>query len=96
MLSLDLVEERDDWLITDADRDRDVQRARAKLSGGGTVVLWRNLDRALPEKRPGGDWARWRLEMLASRTAEHLARVFLRYLEGCVGGVWVPTTVSPL
>jgi len=90
MLDLDLVEERDDWLITDADRDRDVHRAMAKLSdGGGTVVLWRDLDRVLPEKRPGGGWARRRLETLASRTAEHLAMVFHRYLEGSVGGLTI-------
>src|SRR5262249_4532275 len=54
--------------------------------GGGTVVLWRELDRVLPDKRPAGGWARRRLESLATRTAEHLAMVFHRYLEGNVGG----------
>jgi hypothetical protein len=87
MLDLDVVEEWDDWLIVDPDKDRDLYRAMAKLSdGGGTVVLWRDLDRVLPEKKPDGGWARRRLETLASRTAEHLGMVFHRYLEGSVGG----------
>lgn len=86
MLDLNVVEEWDDWLIVDPDKDRDLYRAMAKLSdGGGTVVVWRDLDRVLPEKNPDGGWARRRLETLALRTAEHLAMVFHRYLEGSVG-----------
>jgi hypothetical protein len=86
MLDLDVVEDWDDWLVIDPERDRDVYRAMAKLSdGGGTVVLWRDLDRVLPENKPDGGWARRRIESLASRTAEHLAMVFHRYLEGSVG-----------
>jgi hypothetical protein len=53
--------------------------------GGGTVVLWRDLDRVLPEKRPDGGWARRRLDSLAARTAEHLGMVFHRFIEGTVG-----------
>jgi hypothetical protein len=83
MLDLDLIEEWDDWLIVDPGQDKHVSRARAKLrDGSGTVVLWRGLDRVLPEKNPDGGWARRRLETLASRTVEHLAMVFHRYLEG--------------
>ncbi len=38
------------------------QRARERLAeGSGTVVIWRKLDRVLPEKRPDGGWARRRL-----------------------------------
>ena len=87
MLDLDVVEDWDDWLVLDPERDSDVCRAMAKLSdGGGTVVLWRDLDRVLPEKKPAGGWARRRLDSLAARTAEHLAMVFHRYLEGGVSG----------
>jgi len=86
MLDLDVVEDWDDWLVLDPERDRDFHRATALLSdGGGTVVLWRDLDRVLPERKPDGGWARRRLETLASRTAEHLAMVFHRYLEGTAG-----------
>jgi hypothetical protein len=87
MLDLDLVEEWDDWMIVDpGPSDRDAARARTYLlDGSGTVVLWRDLDRVLPENRPDGGWARRRLETLAQRTAEHLAMVFHRFLEGTVG-----------
>jgi hypothetical protein len=87
MLDLDMVAEWDDWLIVDpGPSDHDVARARSYLvDGPGTVVLWRDLDRVLPENRPDGGWARRRLETLAQRTAEHLAMVFHRFLEGAVG-----------
>ena len=48
----------------------------------GTVVIWRKLDRVLPEKRPDGGWARRRLDAMAAKAAEHLGIVFHRYLEG--------------
>jgi hypothetical protein len=87
VLDLDVVEDWDDWLVMNPERDDDVDRAIAKLAdGGGSVVLWRDLDRVLPEKNPDGGWARRRIESLASRTAEHLAMVFHHYLEGSIGG----------
>ena len=49
------------------------------------MVIWRKLDRVLPEKRPDGGWARRRLEAMAAKTAEHLGIVFHRYLEGTEG-----------
>jgi hypothetical protein len=87
MLDLDLVAEWDDWLIVDpGPNDRDVARARAYLlDGPGTVVLWRDLDRVLPENRSDGGWARRRLETLTQRTSEHLSMVFHKFLEGSVG-----------
>jgi hypothetical protein len=88
MLDLDLVHEWDDWLVVDpGPSDRDATRARSYLlDGPGTVVLWRDLDRVLPENRPDGGWARRRLDTVTARTAEHLAMVFHRFLEGTVGG----------
>lgn len=87
MLDLDLVADWDDWLIVDpGPSDRDAARARSYLlDGPGTVVLWRDLDRVLPDNRPDGGWARRRLDSLALRTAEHLSMVFHRFLEGTVG-----------
>ena len=49
------------------------------------MVIWRKLDRVLPEKRPDGGWARRRLDAMAAKTAEHLGIVFHRYLEGAEG-----------
>jgi hypothetical protein len=82
-LDLDVVEEWDDWVVVESGNDDDVSRARRWLADGtGTVVLWRHLDRVLPEKRPDGGWARRRFESLVEKTAEHLGIVFHRFLEG--------------
>lgn len=82
-LDLDLIAEWDEWLVVEPRRDPAVARARERLTAGsGTVVIWRKLDRVLPEKRPDGGWARRRLQAMASKTVEHLGIVFHRYLEG--------------
>ena len=82
-LDLDLIAEWDEWLVVEPPRDPTVTGARERLAdGSGTVVIWRKLDRVLPEKRPDGGWARRRLEAMAVKTAEHLGIVFHRYLEG--------------
>src|SRR5262249_25393271 len=81
-LDLDLIAEWDEWLVVDPGRDPWAQRARNWLTEEpGTVVVWRKLDRVLPEKRPDGGWARRRLESMAAKTAEHLGIVFHRFLE---------------
>ena len=85
-LDLDLIAQWDEWLVVEPVRDSAVARARERLTDGtGTVVIWRKLDRVLPEKRPDGGWARRRLEAMAAKTAEHLGIVFHRYLEGAEG-----------
>ncbi len=85
-LDLDLIAEWDEWLVVEPRLDPAVARARGRLTdGSGTVVIWRKLDRVLPEKRPDGGWARRRLEALAGKTVEHLGIVFHRYLEGLQG-----------
>jgi hypothetical protein len=92
MLDLDLIAEWDEWLVVDPVRDPAVDRAREWLaSGPGTVVIWRKLDRVLPEKRPDGGWGRRRLKGMAAKTAEHLGIVFHRYLEGTAGRTLVVT-----
>jgi hypothetical protein len=85
-LDLDLIAEWDEWLVVEPPRDPAVAQARDRLiAGPGTVVIWRKLDRVLPEKGPDGSWARRRLTALAAKTAEHLGMVFHRYLEGIEG-----------
>ena len=86
-LDLDRIAEWDEWLVfepllTQPSIDRSVERLKSEP---GTVVIWRKLDRVLPEKRPDGGWARRRLDSLASKTVEHLGIVFHRYLEGANG-----------
>jgi hypothetical protein len=85
-LDLDLIAEWDEWLVVEPPSDAVIDAAEKRLSGDpGTIVIWRKLDRVLPEKRPDGGWARRRLESMAVKTAEHLGIVFHRYLEGIVG-----------
>lgn len=85
-LDLDLIAEWDEWLVVDPGSDPEIARARGLLAEGpGTVVIWRKLDRVLPEKRPEGGWARRRLQAMASKTAEHLSIVFHRFLESTDG-----------
>lgn len=82
-LDLDLIARWDEWLIIEPVGDPMIEDARERLSeGSGTVVIWRKLDRVLPEKRPDGGWARRRFEGMAAKTAEHLGIVFHRFLEG--------------
>lgn len=81
-LDLDLIAEWDEWLVVDPVRSPAVAHARDWLAEGpGTVVMWRKLDRVLPEKHPDGGWARRRLQAMAAKTAEHLGMVFHRFLE---------------
>lgn len=86
MLDLDLIAEWDEWLVVEPHRVPVIDRSAEQLAAEpGTVVIWRKLDRVLPERRPDGGFARRRLDSLAAKTAEHLGSVFHRYLEG-IGG----------
>jgi hypothetical protein len=100
MLDLDLIAELDEWLVVEPPVVPVIERSAERLAREpGTVVIWRKLDRVLPEKRPDGGWARRRLDTLAVKTAEHLGIVFHRYLEGTEGNGLVITVngqkVSP-
>jgi hypothetical protein len=86
MLDLDLIAEWDEWLVVEPPIEAVVKRSAERLaSEPGTVVIWRKLDRVLPEKRPDGGWARRRLDSLAAKTAGHLGIVFHKYLESSDG-----------
>lgn len=92
MLDLDLIAELDEWLVVEPPVVPVIERSAERLAREpGTVVIWRKLDRVLPEKRPDGGWARRRLDTLAVKTAEHLGIVFHRYLEGAEGNGLVIT-----
>lgn len=94
-LNLDIIEEFDEWLVIAPKSDKDIARARELLGDStGTVVIWRLLDRVLPEKRPEGGWARRRIDNYARKTAEHLAIVFHRFLEGLPDGRKITISVN--
>lgn len=84
-LDLNRVRRTDAWAITAGESTPAIERAKSILmEGPGTVVVWEDLDRALPERYAESGWGRRRLTSLASKTADHLAMVFHRFLEGSV------------
>ena len=94
-LDLNVVERLDQWVVT-ADESTDaIERARSILrEGPGTVVVWEDLDRILPERYAESGWGRRRLTNLARRTSEHLALVFHRFIEGTEGAPEVVLSVN--
>lgn len=84
-LDLDHIIATDRWEVIDPPAGSHAGDSVEWLSDlPGTVVLWENLDRVLPERNPEGGWARRRLGQLALRSREYLGMVFHRYLEGSV------------
>lgn len=82
-LDLDHIEATDRWEVIDPPIDCHAFRTLEWLSDRpGTVVLWEQLDRLLPEGRPDGGWAKRRLGALARKAEEHLSMVFHRFLSG--------------
>ena len=97
-LNLDIIDEWDEWLVVDPGPTDSVDEAKDELSGrAGTVVIWESLDRAFPGRYAEGAWAQRRVEMLKAKTAEHLALVFQRFIDGSAGRrVTVRVDGSPL
>jgi hypothetical protein len=90
-LDLDHVFATDRWEIIEPSPSPALERAERWLyDGPGTVVVWEDLDRVLPEQRPESGWARRRIENLARKTSEYLSMVFHRFLEGEAG----PSTIT--
>ncbi len=82
-LDIDHIARTDRWEVIDPPGESPMHRCLEWLNDGpGTVVIWQELDRVLPEKRPEGGWARRRLDQLADRSREYLGMVFHRFLEG--------------
>lgn len=93
-LDLDHIARTDRWEVIDPPLGSRANRALEWLEDGpGTVVLWENLDRVLPARRPEGGWARRRLEQLAERSRDYLGMVFHRFLEG-EGARLTPLTIT--
>ncbi|WP_370287781.1 ATP-binding protein [Nocardioides sp.] len=86
-LDLNRIAKTDRWDITANETSPAIDRAKAILrESPGTVVVWEDLDRVLPERYAENGWGRRRLRSLASKTAEHLAMVFHRFIAGDVPG----------
>lgn len=87
VMTLDLshVARTDRWDITVDETSPAIERAKDFLrESPGTVVVWEDLDRVLPERYAENGWGRRRLRTLATKTAEHLAMVFHRFIAGDV------------
>ena len=94
-LDLDVIEEWDQWLVIEDDPSDVVRRAQAQLAEGpGTVVIWENLDRVIPERHLESGWGKRRIATLAEHTTQHLAMVFHRFLDGLQDGRQLVLTVN--
>lgn len=92
-LDLDFIEETDSWGVLADEHSVAIEHAMSILQDGpGTVVVWENLDRVLPDRFAESGWGRRRLNALASKTAQHLSMVFHRFLDGTHG--LTPITIS--
>lgn len=86
-LDLNRIARTDRWDITANESSPAIERAKGLLrESPGTVVVWEDLDRVLPERYAENGWGRRRLRTLASKTSEHLAMVFHRFIAGDVAG----------
>lgn len=84
-LDLNRIARTDTWDITANESSPAIERAKDLLrESPGTVVVWEDLDRVLPERYAETGWGRRRLRSLADRTADHLAMVFHRFIAGGV------------
>lgn len=82
-LDLDFIERVDSWsVLADEASDAIEHAERILRDGPGTVVVWENLDRVLPDRYAESGWGRRRLNNLAKKTAQHLSMVFHRFIEG--------------
>mgnify|MGYP005844715413 CR=1 FL=1 len=89
---LNLIDAKDDWLITilDADEIGDLPLA-SQLGGDGTIVLWRNLDRLFEDET--GDKRDEIVNEKLSILEKHLSLVFHRFLAGELRG-WKKISIS--
>lgn len=86
-LDLNRIARTDRWDITADESTPAIERAKDLLrESPGTVVVWEDLDRVLPERYAESGWGRRRLRSLAAKTADHLAMVFHRFIAGDVDG----------
>lgn len=85
-LDLEFIGRTDEWAILADEETAAIIAARGLLGReAGTVVIWEDLDRVLPDRFAESGWGRRRLATLAKKTSEHLSLVFHRFLEGTHG-----------
>ena len=85
-LDLTVIERLDQWVVHVDESSQAIDRAVSILEEGpGTVVVWEDLDRILPERYAESGWGRRRLTSLANKAAQHLSMVFHRFIEGMDG-----------
>jgi len=85
-LDLDFIERDDSWSVLVDEQSDAIDHAKEILRDRpGTVVVWEDLDRVLPDRYAASGWGRRRLNSLATKTGEHLSMVFHRYLAGTHG-----------
>lgn len=78
---LDLIDEKDDWVISIPDETEiSLKPFTDRLTGNGTIVLWSNLDRLFEEKQGStrDEIVNEKLDIVE----RHLSLVFHRFLEG--------------
>lgn len=86
-LDLNRIARTDRWDITVGESTPAIERAKDLLrESPGTIVVWEDLDRVLPERYAESGWGRRRLKSLSDKTAEHLSMVFHRFIAGEVPG----------
>ena len=94
-IDLDYVERADAWAVLADEGGRAIEAALARLQERpGTVVVWENLDRVLPDRYAESGWGRRRLASLATKTAEHLSMVLHRFIAGENGTEQVAISVN--
>ena len=80
---LDHVADHDAWILEHPRvRDCRPELLEPLHDTAGTVVMWEHLDRILGRRRPDGDAAERRLQLVRGDVHEHLAMVFHRFLAG--------------
>jgi len=81
-LDLDHIDKTDRWEIIEPQETPGVLAALERLNlSQGTVVVWEDLDRIIPEKHQEDGWGRRRLEQSSEKAIEYLGLVFHRFLE---------------
>lgn len=83
---LDLIDKKDEWLLLVLDNhEASTQPFADRLTGQGTAVIWRELDRLFEEER--GDRRHEIVNEKLDALERHLALVFHRFLAGEIKGV---------
>ena len=85
-LDLNVIDRFDKWMVLVDESGDAINRAHSILAEGpGTVVVWEELDRVLPERYAESGWGKRRMASLAKKAAEHLSIVFHRFIQGVPG-----------